>query len=105
MKRPPTAAIATACAAPRSRKASRRSRKSGHQSFDFILRGYEKIADLILRSARLRASRWMAVSRCVAPSFETLAEFSIGPRFARTRWQTPQDEVRIPGGLLADKSG
>jgi hypothetical protein len=23
------------------------------------------------------------------PSFETLAEFIIGPRFARTRWQAP----------------
>src|SRR6267378_6246124 len=31
---------------------------------------------------------------CV-PSFETLAEFIIGPRFARTRWQAPQDEVSI----------
>jgi hypothetical protein len=38
------------------------------------------------------------------PSFETLAEFIIGPRFARTRWQAPPaitaeplrgDEVRI----------
>jgi hypothetical protein len=29
----------------------------------------------------------------VLPSFETLAEFSIGPRFARTRWQAPQDEA------------
>jgi hypothetical protein len=29
------------------------------------------------------------------PSFETLAEFIIGPRFARTRWRVPQDEVRI----------
>ncbi|SHG42727.1 hypothetical protein SAMN05443248_1524 [Bradyrhizobium erythrophlei] len=29
------------------------------------------------------------------PSFETLAEFIIGPRFARTRWQAPQDEVRV----------
>ena len=28
------------------------------------------------------------------PSFETLAEFIIGPRFARTRWQAPQDEDR-----------
>jgi hypothetical protein len=27
--------------------------------------------------------------------FETLAEFIIGPRFARTRWQAPQDEARI----------
>src|SRR5262249_46776116 len=25
---------------------------------------------------------------------ETLAEFIIGPRFARTRWQAPQDEGR-----------
>jgi hypothetical protein len=31
----------------------------------------------------------------VPPSFETLAEFIIGPRFARTRWQAPQDEVGI----------
>ncbi len=31
---PPTAAIATACAAPKSRKASRRSRKSGRRGFD-----------------------------------------------------------------------
>jgi hypothetical protein len=29
----------------------------------------------------------------LCPSFETLAEFIIGPRFARTRWQAPQDEV------------
>ena len=28
----------------------------------------------------------------MASSFETLAEFIIGPRFARTRWQAPQDE-------------
>src|SRR6266852_9829887 len=33
-KKPPTAAIATACAVPRSRKASRRSRKSARRSFD-----------------------------------------------------------------------
>ena len=31
--------------------------------------------------------------RVLHPSFETLAEFSIGPRSARTRWQAPQDEV------------
>jgi hypothetical protein len=31
------------------------------------------------------------------PSFETLAEFIIGPRFARTRWQAPQDEVFARG--------
>jgi hypothetical protein len=39
-----------------------------------------------------RLEGWMqhADSR---PSFETLAEFIIGPRFARTRWQAPQDEV------------
>jgi hypothetical protein len=36
----------------------------------------------------------MAASR-VLPSFETLAEFIIGPRFARTRWQAPQDEVVV----------
>jgi hypothetical protein len=30
--------------------------------------------------------------RALLPSFETLAEFIIGPRFARTRWQAPQDE-------------
>src|SRR5713226_1367825 len=34
MKKPPTAAIATACAAPRSRKASRPSRKSVRRNFD-----------------------------------------------------------------------
>ena len=33
-RKPPTAATATACAAPKSRKASRRSRKSGHRSFE-----------------------------------------------------------------------
>ena len=27
-----------------------------------------------------------------ASSFETLAEFIIGPRLARTRWQAPEDE-------------
>src|SRR5450756_523569 len=31
--------------------------------------------------------------RTLRPSFETLAEFIIGPRYARTRWQAPQDEV------------
>jgi hypothetical protein len=31
-----------------------------------------------------------------AISFETLAEFIIGPRFARTRWQAPLDEVIKP---------
>jgi hypothetical protein len=36
----------------------------------------------------------MAASR-VPPSFETLAEFIIGPRFARTRWQAPQDEAGV----------
>jgi len=36
----------------------------------------------------------MAASR-VLPSFETLAEFIIGPRFARTRWQAPQDEAGV----------
>jgi hypothetical protein len=30
--------------------------------------------------------------RALLPSFETLAEFIIGPRFARTGWQAPQDE-------------
>jgi hypothetical protein len=29
---------------------------------------------------------------CLLPSFETLV---IGPRFARIRWQAPQDEVRM----------
>jgi len=28
-------------------------------------------------------------------SFETAAEFIIGPRFARTRWRPPQDEARM----------
>jgi hypothetical protein len=50
--------------------------------------------DLILRSGHLAASRRMAASSYVA-SFETLAEFIIGPRFARTRWQAPQDEVGV----------
>ena len=31
--------------------------------------------------------------RALRPSFETFAEFIIGPSFARTRWQAPQDEV------------
>src|SRR5260370_41390315 len=34
------------------------------------------------------------------PSFETLAEPVIGPRFARTRWQAPQDEARISSQAL-----
>src|SRR5258705_3762415 len=36
MKKPPTAAIATACTAPRSRKASRPFRKSVRRSFRFF---------------------------------------------------------------------
>jgi hypothetical protein len=60
------------------------------------------ISDLILKEPALpaahsrcpvRASRRMAASPVLHPSFETLAEFIIGPRFARTRWQAPQDEV------------
>jgi hypothetical protein len=39
------------------------------------------------------------------PSFETLAEFIIGPRFARTRWQAPQDEgLRKPQFNLRSRS-
>jgi hypothetical protein len=82
------------------------------------------ISDLILKEPALpaahsrcpvRASRRMAASPVLHPSFDTLAEFIIGPRFARTRWQAPPaitaeplrgDEVRIclqaPGsGFLA----
>src|ERR1700676_5160894 len=64
---------------------------------------------LILRSGLLAASRSphpeeRALARVSkdggesrrCPSCETLAEFIIGPRFARTRWQAPQDEV-VPG--------
>jgi hypothetical protein len=39
-----------------------------------------------------RLEGWPRV-RLLHPSFETLAEFIIGPRFARTRWQAPQDDV------------
>jgi hypothetical protein len=35
-----------------------------------------------------------SASRTMRPSFETAAEPVIGPRFARTRWRPPQDEVR-----------
>src|SRR5450756_1754736 len=61
---------------------------------DLILRGCECISDLILRSrAFLRGvSKDGGRLRALRPSFETLAEPVIGPRFARTRWQAPQDE-------------
>jgi hypothetical protein len=57
---------------------------------------------MVMRRARLRphpeeralarVSKDGRESLCCR-SFETLAEFIIGPRFARTRWQAPQDEV------------
>jgi hypothetical protein len=47
---------------------------------------------LILRSAE-RASRRMQAPLVASP-FETAAEFIIGPRYARTRWQPPQGEER-----------
>ena len=61
---------------------------------DLILRACECISDLILRSrAFLRGvSKDGRRLRVLRPSFETLAEFIIGPRYARTRWQAPQDE-------------
>jgi hypothetical protein len=39
------------------------------------------------------------------PSFETLAEFIIGPRFARTRWQAPQDEFVLSVILTCEPTG
>src|SRR5258708_31758112 len=53
MKTPPTAATATACAAPRSRKASRRSRKNVRRSFDEVCRA-EILAALCCRAAIAR---------------------------------------------------
>src|SRR5580692_12004293 len=48
--------------------------------------------DLILRSVPCaRLEEWPRV-RALCPSFETRAEFIIGPRFAGTRWPAPQDE-------------
>jgi hypothetical protein len=41
-----------------------------------------------------RLEGWRRV-HVLHPSFETLAEFIIGPRFARTRWQAPQDDVCV----------
>src|SRR5450756_697252 len=68
--------------------------------FDLILRGCECISDLILRSrAFLRGvSKDGGRLRALRPSFETLAEPVIGPRFARTRWQALQDEGGDEGG-------
>src|SRR5260370_41149717 len=54
--------------------------------------GFAVIAGGARTCARLEGWPRVPVLR---PSFETLAEFIIGPRFARTRWQAPQDEVSI----------
>ena len=42
-----------------------------------------------------------AASPSLLPSFETRPEFTIGPRFARTRWAAPQDE----GGASGEGEG
>ena len=59
--------------------------------------GFAVIAGGARTCARLEG--WPRV-HVLRPSFETLAEFIIGPRFARTRWQAPQDEVSILRGII-----
>src|ERR1700754_1641241 len=72
----------------------------GGSKGDLATARLKHIPTLILRSRAL-ARRLEGRPRVpLPPSFETLAEFIIGPRFARTRWQTPRDEVH---GALGSK--
>src|SRR5947209_13539129 len=48
------------------------------------LEWFSIVADLILRAPE-GASRRMAANSVLGPSFETAAELTIGPRFARAR--------------------
>ena len=83
---------------PRPLTPRRRCRRNRGHRYDVPPASLRNGFAVILRSGRRpRLEGWPRV-RLLHPSFETLAEFSIGPRFARTRWQAPQDD----GHAVAD---
>jgi hypothetical protein len=71
----------------------RAAQRPGHAKPSSLRNGCAVIAGGARSCARLEG--WPPVP-WLHPSFETLAEFIIGPRFARTRWQAPQEEA-LPG--------